>query len=220
VLGLATFGGSVLKTYKYDAFGNIKQETGPTINRGFTYTSRERHARSGLYYYRARWYSPTLGRFLSQDPIGHLGGVNLYAYVGNNPVEYTDPFGLTWLRFERSSGTLYVYPGTEDTQGPPQAFPAGNKVSSGFSQWPNGTYDYSWYSPHKRDRDENGSYGLYGNFIFEVPNHEGMGVHSGRANDRGPEHPTQGCIRTTDQAMEKISGYHFGGDPLIRIIVE
>jgi hypothetical protein len=62
VLGLATFGGSVVKTYKYDSFGNIKQETGLTVNHGFTYTSRERHSRSGLYYYRARWYSPTLGR--------------------------------------------------------------------------------------------------------------------------------------------------------------
>jgi RHS repeat-associated protein len=63
--------GSNVKTYKYDAFGNIMQETGPTINRGFTYTSRQLHARSGLYYYRARWYSPELGRFLTQDPIGH-----------------------------------------------------------------------------------------------------------------------------------------------------
>jgi RHS repeat-associated protein len=52
------------------------------INLKCTYTSRERHARSGLYYYRARWYSPALGRFLTPDPIGHLGGMNLYAYSG------------------------------------------------------------------------------------------------------------------------------------------
>jgi hypothetical protein len=45
VPGLATFGGSVVKSYKYDAFGNIKYQDGPTVNRGFTYTSRERHAR-------------------------------------------------------------------------------------------------------------------------------------------------------------------------------
>jgi hypothetical protein len=43
---------------------------------------------------RNRWYDPQTGRFLSQDPIGLAGGVNLYAYAGNNPASYSDPFGL------------------------------------------------------------------------------------------------------------------------------
>ncbi len=49
---------------------------------------------SGLYYYRARHYSPTLGRFLQPDPIGYAGGNNLYAYVGNDPLNGIDPSGL------------------------------------------------------------------------------------------------------------------------------
>ncbi len=49
---------------------------------------------SGLYYYRARMYSPALGRFLQPDPIGTAGGVNLYAYVGNDPLNAIDPLGL------------------------------------------------------------------------------------------------------------------------------
>ncbi len=49
---------------------------------------------TGLYYVRARYYSPTLGRFLQPDPIGTLGGSNLYAYVGNDPINGTDPTGL------------------------------------------------------------------------------------------------------------------------------
>jgi RHS repeat-associated protein len=89
--------GSTVKSYKYDAFGNILQETGPTINRGFTYTSRPWHGRSGLYYYRARWYSPELGRFLTPDPVGPSGGVNLYAYVRNDPTNFFDPWGLTQM---------------------------------------------------------------------------------------------------------------------------
>src|SRR5882762_2785777 len=49
---------------------------------------------NGLYYYRARHYSPAWGRFLETDPIGYRGGVNLYAYVGNDPLNFTDPNGL------------------------------------------------------------------------------------------------------------------------------
>ena len=48
----------------------------------------------GYVYMRNRWYDPQTGRFLSQDPIGLAGGVNLYAYAGNNPTTYADPFGL------------------------------------------------------------------------------------------------------------------------------
>jgi len=48
----------------------------------------------GLYYYRARYYSPTLQRFISEDPIRFLGGINYYRYVDNNPVNFNDPYGL------------------------------------------------------------------------------------------------------------------------------
>ena len=58
------------------------------------YTGREFDAESGLYYYRARYYDPAIGRFLSEDPIGFdEGGVNLYLYASNNPVRYVDYFG-------------------------------------------------------------------------------------------------------------------------------
>ena len=48
----------------------------------------------GLVYMRNRWYDPNAGRFTQEDPIGYAGGINLYGYVGNNPVSFKDPFGL------------------------------------------------------------------------------------------------------------------------------
>ncbi|WP_157835386.1 RHS repeat-associated core domain-containing protein, partial [Xanthomonas sp. SHU 166] len=64
----------------------------------YQYTGRERDA-SGLYYYRARYYAPSLGRFLSEDPIGLAGGVNPYAYVRGSPVVLTDPLGLVDVNY-------------------------------------------------------------------------------------------------------------------------
>ena len=48
-------------------------------------------AATGLYYVRNRWYDPQLGRFIREDPIGLAGGIDPYAYVGNNPVTFVDP---------------------------------------------------------------------------------------------------------------------------------
>lgn len=58
------------------------------------FTGREWDPETGLYYYRARYYDAKVGRFISEDPIGFDGGVNLYAYVYDNPVIFTDPTGL------------------------------------------------------------------------------------------------------------------------------
>jgi len=60
----------------------------------YTFTGREWDKETGLYYYRARYYDPMEGRFISKDPIGFKGGINLFAYTHNNPIRYRDPFGL------------------------------------------------------------------------------------------------------------------------------
>ena len=66
---------------------------------GYTGAAQSVSNGGGMVYLRNRWYDPQSGRFLTQDPIGVAGGVNLYAYAGNDPIAYTDPFGLCpeWL---------------------------------------------------------------------------------------------------------------------------
>jgi len=68
--------------------------SGETRNGIKAYTGREGDPETGLYYYRARYYDPKVGRFISEDPIRFAGGVNFYSYVTNNPVALADPLGL------------------------------------------------------------------------------------------------------------------------------
>ena len=77
----------------YSAFGETREATGTALAIDLAYTGREADPLTGLYYYRARYYDPEIGRFLSEDPIGFEAGVNFYRYVNNNPLSYTDPYG-------------------------------------------------------------------------------------------------------------------------------
>ncbi|MGQ0542485.1 MAG: RHS repeat-associated core domain-containing protein [Blastocatellia bacterium] len=91
-VALADSAGAVTASNSYDSFGNPTNAAFPTR---YQYTGREYDSFTGLHFYRARWYDASLGRFVSEDPIGLFGGdVNLYGYVGNQPLLYRDPFGL------------------------------------------------------------------------------------------------------------------------------
>jgi len=92
VTRLTDSAGGTASTYRYDAFGGIRAQTGSGNTYGFT--SRESETGAGLYYNRARYYEPSAGRFLGADPTGLRGGMNRYAYVGGNPVNRRDPSGL------------------------------------------------------------------------------------------------------------------------------
>ena len=77
--------------YTYEPFG--KTELSGTSGNLLRYTGREDDG-TGLYYYRTRYYHPDLARFVSEDPIGILAGVNFYTYTNNAPTRFVDPFGL------------------------------------------------------------------------------------------------------------------------------
>jgi len=103
-VGIDTGGGSLNATITSIQSSALQNSS---FTQPFTFTGREYDPASGLYYYRARYYDASTGRFINKDPIGFRGGdTNLYRYVGNNPVNWIDPWGLV-LTNEQIANILF-----------------------------------------------------------------------------------------------------------------
>jgi RHS repeat-associated protein len=95
VTAVLDHGNNPAYSYKYDPWGNFWYTHGDLSLQPLQYRAREYDLDTGLLQNRARWYDPQLGRFLSEDPIGLAGGINPFAYAGNDPVNRSDPSGLS-----------------------------------------------------------------------------------------------------------------------------
>jgi RHS repeat-associated protein len=93
ITALANSTGSVLGRYYYSPWGEVVSQDSGLPTQPLKWTGRELDE-TGLYYLRGRYYSPTLGRFLSEDPAGLGANLNLYLFGLNNPIGGRDPFGL------------------------------------------------------------------------------------------------------------------------------
>ena len=113
-IALIDGGGNIETSYSYDPFGNTSM-SGLASSNPSQYTGRESES-SGLYYYRARYYSTLFGRFISEDPLSFSGGdVDLYTYVFDNPIDFEDPSGTTCY-YSQSTGVLTCYPSSRPLQ--------------------------------------------------------------------------------------------------------
>jgi RHS repeat-associated protein len=93
ITSLTNTAGAVAATQVYDSFGNTTSSSG-TLTNPFRYTGREADDNIHAYFYRARYFDPFSGRFVSEDPARFPGGINFYTYVENDPVGLIDPFGF------------------------------------------------------------------------------------------------------------------------------
>ncbi|MBQ9432498.1 MAG: RHS repeat-associated core domain-containing protein, partial [Kiritimatiellae bacterium] len=109
VLALVASDGTIAVSYTYDSWGNVLSVSGDqavaAANR-FTWQGREYSYATGLYNFRARWYDPAAGRWLSKDPIGLEGGLNLYEAFGNNPVCFGDSIGCSTVHIHTSGSVI------------------------------------------------------------------------------------------------------------------
>ncbi|MEW6429058.1 MAG: RHS repeat-associated core domain-containing protein [Thermodesulfobacteriota bacterium] len=96
VTGIIDSNQAPVASYRYDAFGRLLSS--PTgFSQPFQYSTKRYDAATGLSYFGYRYYAAGIGRWTSRDPIGERGGVNLYGYVSNDPVDWVDPLGLSQM---------------------------------------------------------------------------------------------------------------------------
>jgi RHS repeat-associated protein len=201
-------------SYVYGSFGKLAASTG-TLTNPFQYTAREFDSETGLYYYRARYYDPVAGRFLSEDVLKLAGeGTTLYSYVGNSPPNYIDPWGNCRILFNGSLISIETNNGSQRL-GP---FPASNKTvcNCGLKegvymvdkpQWlvRDGHETQLGSSPFTATLSRHQAFGT-ARIPLKVPGRSGIMIHA-RSPDTKELRPTEGCVRVHDPVASSMSQF-------------
>ena len=221
-----------------------------TFSSRYTFSGKERDSESGLNYFGARYYNSDLSIWLSVDPmVDKYPNLSPYVYCANNPVRMVDWDGREiedkpYLLFNGEKGVLQIW---DDSNTPEDYFDdtfigeysAHNNVTkSSKGKWEDGIYEmldqeYSHKHGNRTDVNgvlldsPNGSYGSSGcyrakNFTEKMTTNIriGMAVHAGREHKPFKSRKTEGCVRTTPEAMIKIADAISTYGPLTRIIIQ
>ena len=87
---------SIVASYRYDVYGNLLKTAG-TFDQPFRFSTKRYDAKTGHYYYGYRFYNPMTGTWITRDPLGEAGGINLYGFNNNNAINYIDSWGLAYF---------------------------------------------------------------------------------------------------------------------------
>lgn len=208
VVALTNSSGNLVETYRYDSFGkplditwDATWKSAHPFKNPFRYTARE--VNGEIYYYRNRYYDPHTRRFLTEDPLRFVDGINRYAYARNRPMSLIDPFGWNSWQYDNATDTLsYIgddghviqsWPANSGPWGNGQLPPGDYTLNGGPSAVPPSHPDYNSYC--------DGSGNCWWQPItpnFET-NRDGLGIHPD-----GGTAGTAGCIGATNQNTQDI----------------
>jgi len=106
VVALSNSNGDSCQSYEYSVYGQVAASDPNFIANPYMFTGRRFDIETGLYYYRARYYNPHIGRFMQTDAVGYGAAMNLYSFCRNNPLAFVDPSGN--LPFSRDGSDVIV----------------------------------------------------------------------------------------------------------------
>ena len=206
-IALTDSSGTVQTQYTYDPFGG-STSSGAMSTNTYQFTGRANDG-TGLYFYRARYYSPRFQRFISEDPLGFTASRNIYAYAANNPISLGDPLGLSDIvvTVTRTVTTSTSTMGTMTVSVNGKAEFGGYSLERAATRIAPGEYPAEVYaSPHFR--------GMEVLRLEGVPAHNGIEIHPGNTY-----HDSRGCILPgTSQRRNFVRNSRDAFNDIIRIV--
>lgn len=208
-------------SYAYGSFGERESDVRDQkfMMSTYGYTGREHDEESGLNYYRNRYVHADSARFVSRDPIGHIFGPNLFAYVLNNSTNWIDPWGLYW-EYSQSTGKLYYFNEKTKVRSYVAAGYAGSPSGAGLNNpsmenepnvgpIPRGTYVIG--SPRNSPSTGKFVMDLYQNVTL-ISGRSAFQIHGDTSC--GCQRASQGCIVLGLSTREQIA---FSGDNILKV---
>jgi RHS repeat-associated protein len=239
VTSLSSGAGALAQTYTFDSFGKQTASSGSLVN-PFQYTSREFDSETGLQFNRARYYDPSVGRFLSEDPARfNSNQLNFYSYVGNSPLTNFDPTGLALCQFwiDRTSHGGYLYCTPSDPRKPSFGFGAasGNngeeshcrnnpECAPNEGQGPIPIGDWTWTGGRGASHTNNGNRDLVptpGTTTNETEGRSGIQTHWCAypfGPGTNPKFCSEGCVTANESDINKLNNL-IDSEPGSRLLV-
>jgi RHS repeat-associated protein len=212
---MTTIDATIVWNAKYSSFGQADIDGSSIVDNNLRFPGQYYDQETGLHYNWHRYYDPNIGRYLTSDPIGLRGGINLFIYAFNNPINLIDLFGLDSLSFDGSKVILFDDKGNEvdrwdATSGAPGSTSA-DQNKPYYGPIPEGDYTvnpknvdkYNWWDPRDWDWAGDRARDAWGNWRVPIDKTPNNPTTRGGFFFHGGKNPgSAGCVDLTDQEKE------------------